>query len=434
MTRATRLRLRMPIGCLAAATCGAVAGCATPAPHAEEPRASVVATAVDSEEVFLEAWTLVRDNFYDPAFNGVNWEGVRDELLPAARASKDTAELSGVINASLARLRASHTRHYTPLEREYFELLDIFNPAPQGVPADLSPAIPAGPVTYVGIGLVAERIGGRLHVADAYDGAPAHRAGLRTGDELLGVEDGPWSDVEAFHEREGVPTRVQVRREEVGPAETVLVTPAKIQPREVFLRAMDESARLITQDGPSVAYVRMRSYAHSDYQDRLVELLRTRLSTADALVLDLRGPWGGASPEYMSLFNPLTPNYQYKHRNGEWTAMMFTWRRPAALVVDSGTRSGKELIAHAFRAHKVGPIMGTRTAGAVLGGRPFVLSGGSILYLAVQDARVDGVRLEGLGVEPTVVVERHLPFSKGRDEQVDAAVRVVLQAVPKRTP
>ncbi len=427
-------KLLMPIGFLALAACAPGAGCSKTAFPTDEPRAAVMSSAVGSDALFLEAWSIVRDNFYDPAFNGVDWESVRDDLLPAARDAKGTAELSTIINGALARLNASHTHHYTPLEREYFELLDIFNPAPQGVPADLSPAIPAGPVTYIGIGLIPQRIGERLFVADVYDGAPAHVAGIRVGDELLGVEVGPWSDIEAFREREGVATRVHVRREENGPAETVLVVPVKIQPRELFLRAMDRSASLITQDGRSVAYVRMRSYAHPDYQDRLIELLRTRLSTADALLLDLRGPWGGASPEYMALFNPLTPNYQYKQRNGEWTEMMFTWRRPVALIVDSGTRSGKELIAHAFGTHKVGPIVGTRTAGAVLGGRPFILSDGSILYVAVQDARVNGVRLEGVGVAPTVVAERHLPFADGRDEQIDAAVRALLATTPRKAP
>jgi carboxyl-terminal processing protease len=381
--------------------------------------------ALDGSAAFLEAWTLVRDNFYDESFHGINWEGVRDELLPAARAAGDTPTLAAVVNTALERLRSSHTHYYTRFDREYYELLDIFHPPPEGIPPGFAPTIPPGPVTYVGIGVVAERIGDRVFAADVYDSGPAAAAGMLAGDELVGVEDGPWSDVEAFRGRAGVPTRVRVRRTRGGPVQTFKVTPAVIQPHAMFLAAMERGALVVQKEGHAIAYVRMRSYAHPDFQDKLFELLRTRLARADALVLDLRGPWGGANPEYLSLFNPLTPTLESKGRRGDWTGPMFSWRRPVALVIDPSVRSGKEVIAYAFRKHHLGPLVGSRTGGAVLGGRPFVLSDGSILYLAVQDARVDGDRLEGIGVEPTAPVERKIPYAQGRDEQINAAEKAV---------
>ena len=66
--------------------------------------------------------------------------------------------------------------------------------------------------------------------------------------------------------------------------------------------------------------------------------------------------------------------------------------------------------------------MGERTAGAVLAGKPTILSDQSLLYVAVSDVLVDGQRLEGVGVEPDVTVARKLPYCAGRDEQLDAAV------------
>ena len=73
--------------------------------------------------------------------------------------------------------------------------------------------------------------------------------------------------------------------------------------------------------------------------------------------------------------------------------------------------------------------MGITTAGAVVGGRPFLLSDGSHLYLAVQDVLVDGERLEGVGVTPDVEVEFSIPYANGADPQLEKALDVLLEEI-----
>ena len=46
------------------------------------------------------------------------------------------------------------------------------------------------------------------------------------------------------------------------------------------------------------------------------------------------------------------------------------------------------------------------------------------MYLAVADVRVDGERLEGVGVAPDVEVADQLPFADGADPQLDKAIDV----------
>jgi carboxyl-terminal processing protease len=98
------------------------------------------------------------------------------------------------------------------------------------------------------------------------------------------------------------------------------------------------------------------------------------------------------------------------------------------MLIDEGSRSGKEVLAYAFKKHHVGILVGHKTAGMVLAGMCRPLADGSVLYLAVQNVLVDGESLEGIGVEPDVTVERNLPYSQGRDEQLEAAVQALLSA------
>lgn len=394
-------------------------------------RAQVDETPDSPAAVFLEAWRITKLAFYDPDMRGVDWDAVRDELLPRARAAATQAELSAVINDALSRLKASHTGHYAPHQREYYELLDIFHP--DGVPERAGSKIRPGPVEYVGIGLATRVIDGRVFVEDVYDTGPAAEAGILPGDELIAVEGGPWGDVEPFRNREGLPTTVTIQRTpDPSSRRDLTVTPRRIRPRELFLDALNASAQLIGRDGCSIAYVRVRSYGHRSYHEALRQLLADTFADADGLVIDLRGGWGGASPAYMDIFNPVAPRLTYRDREGKERNFDPTWRRPVALLIDGGTRSGKEALAHAFKTHRIGPLAGERTAGAVLAGTPRPLADGSVLYVAVADVTVDGVTLEGVGVEPDVVAPRRLPYAAGRDEQRDAAVAEVARLAAQR--
>lgn len=389
-----------------------------------------------NEALFLEAWQITRSAFYDPDMHGVDWPAVRDELLPRAAATTSQAELSAVINDALSRLHASHSAHYTPDQREYYEILDVF--WPDGVPGRPGSAIHAGPVEYIGIGLASTVIDGHTFAKDVYQAGPAAKAGILIGDELISVEDAPWSDIAPFRTREGVETHVQIRRAADEPPQTVTVTPIKIHPRELFLESMDAGAHIIQSaaakrdpahpeapaqaDLHSIAYIHIRSYANPAYHENLKDHLSGDFADADALIIDLRGGWGGASPDYMDIFNPIAPSLTQTDREGKVRTIDPTWRKPTAILIDAGTRSGKEMLAYAIKKHHLAALVGDNTAGAVLGGSVRPLSDGTLLYIAVSDVTVDGVRLEGIGVPPDIAIPRPIPYSAGADPQLQAAI------------
>jgi C-terminal processing protease CtpA/Prc len=83
------------------------------------------------------------------------------------------------------------------------------------------------------------------------------------------------------------------------------------------------------------------------------------------LIWDLRDGWGGAVPEYLDLFNVRAPTMQVfgRDRTGEFENVK--WRKPGAMLVNDGTRSGKEVLAYGFKKYRLGEVIGTRTEGAV---------------------------------------------------------------------
>ena len=121
------------------------------------------------------------------------------------------------------------------------------------------------------------------------------------------------------------------------------------------------------------------------------------------MIWDLRDGWGGAVPEYLDLFNARAPTMRVTDRWGAHAFENVKWRKPVAMLVNGGTRSGKEVLAYGFKKYQIGEVIGTQTEGAVLAATAFLIGRG-LLLLAVEDVQVDGVRLEGVGVTPTIVL------------------------------
>jgi carboxyl-terminal processing protease len=386
--------------------------CALPAP-AEEPDAARERMAAQAE-AFDEVWRALREEFYDLEALRERGDELRKTWRPLARRAASDESFADAINGMLDSLETSHTRYFTRQDPGYWFLGDLFG---------IEPIDGQG---YIGLGIFTSRIRGETFVRAVVDGGPAAKAGLVAGDRLVSVEGEPWSPIAAFEGREGREVTLQVQRREQSEVRDLTVVPALIEPVDFFRKALDESARVIERAGLRAAYVRVWSYAGRDNHDTLVAALnRPELASADGLVLDLRDGWGGASPDYLTLFSQRVPSLRVERRGREpftWTSQ---WRKPVVLLVDETTRSGKEILAFGFRRYGYGPVVGGRTSGAVLGGKAITLGDDALLYVAVSNIWVDGERLEGVGVAPDVEVPFSLPYAAGADPRLERALEVL---------
>ncbi len=384
------------------------------------------ATEQASLSIVDEVWRLVNERFYDPGFGRHDWSAIgewyRDLALTAA-----PAELSPLINRMLGELGASHTAYLTADDAAYYDIADIFSGA---LRRELPRVFPDGEVSYVGIGALTERIGDKVFISGLLADFPAREAGLRTGDEIVAADGTPFDPIRSFAGKAGQNVTLTIRRTPAAATEDFAVMPERINPNKAYLKAIAASARIIEVGGRKIGYIRMWSYAGREYQHALEEAISAgALKDADALIWDLRGGWGGAQPSYLDVFDPRGPVMTVTGRSGRRDIVNARWRKPVVLLIDGGTRSGKEILAYGFKKYGFGPVVGTRTKGDVLAASAFMLSNGSLLELAVDDVRVDGERLEGVGVTPTVEVPFQLEYSAGDDPQLEHALAIAAQAV-----
>jgi len=396
--------------------------------RAQNPPEHTPATGQASREAsaaFDQVWRIARDRFYDPTMHGLDWNAVGQRYRAQAVEAGDRDARAAIVNRMLDELGASHTRLFTPDEPAYYQLADIFERPLQR--QGFSRIWPSGQVTYPAIGIFTETDGeGRIFVTGVIAGAPAARGGLLVGDEIVSADGQMFQPVGSFRGKVGGPVQLTIRRTREGPTLTVGVVPEELNPGAMFLKGLEEGARIITANGRRIGYVHIWSYASWRYQSALENLLGSgKLKDADAVVWDLRDGWGGAQPDYLDLFDGRAPILELTGRDGKPGLANFRWRKPVAMLVNQDTRSGKEVLARGFETYNMGPVIGTRTEGAVLAATAFLISDDTLLLLAIDDVLVDGQRLEGIGVHPTVPVAFDRRYAAGADPQLDRAVQIL---------
>jgi carboxyl-terminal processing protease len=338
-----------------------------------------------------------------------------------------------VINEMLGLLRTSHTNYYTAVEPEYYFLYGIFSTGPLAEVAQRR--FPEGKVQFDSLGLFTRRVDGKWFVSGVLDGSPAAAAGIHRGNEIVSLNGQPFQPVRPLQglaaKGESVRLEVQVTAEP-NSRRTLELKPVTLYPNDAMLAGMEQSMRVIDHRGKKIAYVHVWSYAGKQYYERLVkELLQGSFDQADALVLDIRDGWGGASPEYLNIFNQRVPQLTSFGRDQQESFYKTQWRKPVALLTNGGSRSGKEVLAYGFRKYGIGPVVGERTGGAVSAGTAIPISENSLLYLCVSGVRVDGEVLEGVGVAPDHEVIWPLPYASAEDPQLQKALDLMAEAAAK---
>ena len=106
------------------------------------------------------------------------------------------------------------------------------------------------------------------------------------------------------------------------------------------------------------------------------------------------------------------------------------------MLIDEFSASDGDLVGYRFRKYGIGPLIGKRTWGGVVGirGTLPLLDGGYLMRpeFASYDTQGREWPMEGVGVEPDIVVEND-PAKEfaGEDQQLNKAIELVLEELAK---
>jgi len=180
-------------------------------------------------------------------------------------------------------------------------------------------------------------------------------------------------------------------------------------------------------------------YVPSTGVDGQNELMRQFNAQWDkkALVIDERFNSGGQIPDrFIEMLNR-EPLAFWSIRDGEeWPWPPFAHFGPKVMLMNGWSGSGGDAFPDFFRKKKLGPLIGTRTWGGLIGisGVPGLIDGGSITAPTFRMYNPDGTWFkEGHGVDPDIEVPEDLTsMAKGVDPQLEKAISEVKEQMKKK--
>lgn len=379
-------------------------------------------------QIYAECWRQMRDFFYDPNLHAVDWAALRRRYEPLLAHVRHRADLTYVIGELIGELNAGHA---------YVGGGDY--PKPERIPLGLLGA----KISRDGSGYF--RIDSILRGQnwDPKYRSPLTEIGVKVnvGDFLLAVDGRSVRDLPnpfvALVGKAGKQVRLRVnsRPDESGSHEAVVVPTADEQPLYYLNWVLGNVERVERATGGKVGYVHVPDMGVPGLNE-FTKFYYPQLHK-EALIVDCRGNGGGnVSPQIIERLRR-EPAMWTIARNGavnvDPSAQVLG---PKVLLLDQFSASDGDIVAYRFRRHQLGPIIGQRSWGGVVGirGTLPLLDGGYLNRPEFSrfDLEAKEWIMEGVGVEPDIVVDND-PAREyaGQDDQLERAITEILSAMSK---
>ncbi len=381
------------------------------------------------EQIFNEAWRINRDFFYDPNMHGADWPAMKKKYAAFLPNVATRGDLNRVMQWMFSELAVGHHRvgGGDQLRR------------PDNVPGGL-------------LGADFEISDGRYRVKKVYGGLNWNRnlrapltepgVGVVAGEYLLAVNGRdlipPENLYSRFENRANKIVEITVGPNANGSgSRTVPVVPianeTSIRNRgwiEANIRKVHEAT-----DG-RVAYVYVPNTAQPGY-DYFRRYFYPQ-ADKDAIIIDERYNGGGQLADYYIdvLRRPLVSHWATRYGEDIKTPIA-SIQGPMAMLIDETAGSGGDLLPWMFRKFDMGPLIGKRTWGGLVGtlGFPVLMDGGGVTAPNLAIWTEDGFIVENVGVPPDIDVE-YSPADviAGRDPQLERAIEWVLAELERNPP
>ncbi|MCH9693632.1 MAG: PDZ domain-containing protein [Gammaproteobacteria bacterium] len=378
-------------------------------------------------QMFDDSWRYQRDFFYDPGLHGVDWDAIRAHYRPRAAAAYTEQELTAVVREMHAELAAGHV--YVSVEPPYSRS-DAENVGMLGVDFEVRDgALAIKRILRPGVR--------RSEHRSALDSSTLK---VREGNFILAVNGRPLSvDIAPWEAFEGLAD------EEV--ELTVADSASGLNRRTIRVRTLTSERKLRELDwvernrqivdeasGGKIGYIYIPNTG-AEGQNELMRMYRAQYHK-EALLIDERFNTGGAlGDRFVELLNRPPLNYFSSRNANDYPLPELSHRGPKALLINSWSYSGGDGFPFLFKTAGLGPLIGTRTWGGLIGPgmRMSLINSG---FISAPPQRVYDIHGEWAagneGVKPNVSLQNNPgELARGNDQQLMRAIELLLGEVEK---
>lgn len=380
-------------------------------------------------QMFDDAWRIERDFFYDPYLHMVPWQQMRERYGNMLKGCVTRADVNYVLGELLGELNTSHAYR-------------------SGGDIDGGPVRNVG---YLGCDLRLDkgvyRIARILEVAPWDTGvrSPLREPGIsvKEGEYLLAVNgrkldpaQEPYAAFQGLAEKAVIIT-VNDKPTMDGSREVLVKTIGTESSLRHYSWIEANRRRVDQATGGRCGYV----YVKNTGVDGQTELYRQwRAQThKDAIVIDERWNAGGQIPDrFIELLKRPATNYWGVRDGTNWSTPFVPSPNVKVMLANRWSGSGGDCFPWLFQQNKLGPVIGTRTWGGLIGmtGCPSLVDGGTVTVptFSIYDQSGKWI-IEGHGVDPDIpIVDDPAQLAKGIDPQLERAIVEIKAGLEKNPP
>ncbi|MFN8524950.1 MAG: PDZ domain-containing protein [Chloroflexota bacterium] len=385
-----------------------------------------VQPAAEWRQMFREAWRLQREHFWTEDMSGIDWDAMYQRYLPLVDRVGSRSELSDLLWELQGELGTSHAYE---IGGEYRE----------------GPRYPQG---FLGadwrLDDTGQMVVDRIVDGDTWDPAatsPLNRpgVGIEVGDVLLAINGQPVGSHPGTLLVHAADQEVELTvKRGGGEPRTVTVRALGGEQAALYREWVDGRRRAVREaTGGRVGYVHIPDMGPDGY----AEFHRAFLTEydRDGLIVDARYNGGGhVSGLLMQKLARKRLGYDFPRWGAPEPYPAESPRGPIVAITNEHAGSDGDIFSHTFKLMKLGPLVGKRTWGGVIGIWPrHSLADGTITTQPEFSFFFDDVgwQVENYGTDPDIQVENTpADYARGADPQLERAIGEVLHLLKERPP
>jgi tricorn protease len=377
----------------------------------------------EREQLFEEAWRVMKYRFYDEKMHGRDWDAIKSRYKPLLKHVATNEDVYDLANEMIGELNASHTGVSGPPSRS---MPDVYTTRYLGFELEPSDA-------------------GRYKVGHVYKGGPADKEWLdiAEGDYVLAINGQELKSGENYERllatamNEYIPVRVSKNASGEGARTMRIATVTSLTNIKYEEWVANNRAQVEKETNGDIAYVHIRSMDQPSLARFRNEI--DQFSNKKGIIVDIRYNGGGNIDQELIDILERQPYQFWNQRTGSRV-----WGRrprqaiagPKVMMINARSGSDSEVTPMAFRQLGLGRIVGNPTAAAVIAtGSYALINGGTIrtpgsLVVTYDPTKPNnyGVNLENLGVPPDVWV-KNTPMDEVKkiDRELKTAIEEALK-------
>ncbi len=376
------------------------------------------------DQIYNESWRQMRDFFYSPTMNGVDWKAQGAKYGELVKYVNQRNDLTYIIGELIGELNIGHA-YVGGGER----------PQPSRIQTGL-----------LGAQLSKDKISGYYRIDKILKGenwngrakSPLTDIGVNAneGDYILAVDGVPTKNInniyEALLNKAGKQVKLVLNSSPVeqGKRETT-VMPIGDESQLYYLKWVNENIEKVNKaTNGRVGYVHIPDMGVEGLNE-FIKYYYPQLEK-EALIIDVRGNGGGfVSPIIIENLRRVASQITFARNSKPGIDPDGVLYGPMVLLCDEFSASDGDIVTYRFKNYNMGTVVGKRTWGGVTGirGTLPLVDGGTLNRPEFSRYDLDGKNwiIEGKGVEPDIVVDNdpYLEYT-GTDQQLNKAVEVIL--------